>query len=379
MKIFAILLSFLLLFSFELNAQFSQGPLSPSTFSTSNITGSSQNWRDITNADSSDDTRAITADSLLQGEFSDYLTATNFGFTIPSTANILGIEVILECQRSSGNIKNYRSRMIKAGVIQSYDEIASGLWPTPRDRNYVHGGNYSLWGDIWTPSDINNSGFGYAMALDMTSNDGKNHTAMVDHISITVYYDFVMDQKDIYLEGSFVDGAVNLEWQAAATLKQEWFDIERSSDGKSFFPIATVSVDKESIETQSYSYTDFLPEYYPEAKRYYRISRKSMLQDGINVSEPLEIKMPVSISPQFSINQDEGSQILRINMDYFTLSHDQLEIRNLNGQILWFRAIPPGYEPREIIISSENWPGGMYLLHLHSENTQYTKRFFKNQ
>lgn len=159
----------------------SQGPNSPGTLADDGSVGSTA-WSNPTNAAASDDSRATCGG--VSGP-SHYLKATNFGFSIPSSATIVGIEVSIERSAASASpaVTDNRVNLVLAGTIQSYNNADPDQWPTS-DAAEIHGGATDLWNQVGlTPADINDSGFGCALSANMA-----NNTARVDHITITVYY-----------------------------------------------------------------------------------------------------------------------------------------------------------------------------------------------
>lgn len=118
----------------------------------------------------------------------DYLKATNFGFSIPADAVINGVLVEAQSKLSAGLGYWVQVSLVKAGTMAG--SILSG------DANAVtttlsyssipsSGASTNLWGNTLTPSDINDSGFGVEISL---LNDSTSATASFDHVRITVYY-----------------------------------------------------------------------------------------------------------------------------------------------------------------------------------------------
>lgn len=141
-------------------------------------------WTNPGNATASDDLRA-SAD-LSEGDITNYLKATSFGFTIPSGSTILGIVVEAEVSKSgSGTVVDNACRLVKNGVIQSVDRSNGTSWSTA-DAYLSHGGSTDLWADTWTPELINASSFGCALSAQNSSIQPA--TALCDHLRITVYY-----------------------------------------------------------------------------------------------------------------------------------------------------------------------------------------------
>lgn len=120
---------------------------------------------------------------------SHYLKATNFGFSIPGGSVITGILAIVTRKESaSGVCRDMRVRIVKGGVIGTTDRASGTEWPTVAAAAEYggdgSGGSSDLWGETWTVSDINDSGFGFAIsALGL-----GNGVASIDYMSLTVFY-----------------------------------------------------------------------------------------------------------------------------------------------------------------------------------------------
>jgi hypothetical protein len=157
---------------------------SPGTIVNDASHGSVQ-WRNPGNAAASDDLYADTSLAYLGPVQTNYLKATNFGFTIPAGMTITGIKVEIE-RKAFGPVVDNRVRLVKAGVVQSTDKASSTPWPST-DAYVAYGGDGDTWGDAWAVQDINDSGFGVVLAA--TVGDGVDTARpFVDHIQITVYY-----------------------------------------------------------------------------------------------------------------------------------------------------------------------------------------------
>lgn len=160
----------------------SSGPLNPATFASSSF--GTVDWTNSSNSSSSNNSYA-TAD--LNNTTTYYLKATNFGFAIPvgSTIDGIVIEVERSCTNASGSMFTARAQGIKAGTIVGTNQGTGIDWSTT-DTYVTYGGSTNLLGTTWTVSDINNSGFGAAIAV--TERNAVANTARIDHIRITVYY-----------------------------------------------------------------------------------------------------------------------------------------------------------------------------------------------
>src|SRR3989344_5150443 len=120
---------------------------------------------------------------------SDYLQATNYGFSIPGTATINGIQVTINRKSNSDSggksIDDDVVKLIKGGIISGSDKATNTDWPTSLGTA-SYGGVSDLWGTTWTAAQINASNFGVALSIE--SENDQSGTGTVDYIQITVTY-----------------------------------------------------------------------------------------------------------------------------------------------------------------------------------------------
>lgn len=122
-------------------------------------------WLNPGNITSSDNNYASL--TTVAGVNTHYLAASNFGFSIPSSTTILGIQVEWERQALCGGgcTIDSRVRIIKGGVVGSTEKSTGASWPTGGVDVYdSFGGSSDLWGQTWTYTDINASNFGAVLS-----------------------------------------------------------------------------------------------------------------------------------------------------------------------------------------------------------------------
>ncbi|MDO8442884.1 MAG: hypothetical protein Q7S81_01305 [bacterium] len=135
---------------------------------------------------------------LAKSEVSDYLKATNFGFTIPDGSTILGIKVEIDRKegntQAAGGIKDSEVKMVdEAGAIRSTSKAdTTNFWPTA-EAVATYGGTADTWGEaggFWTTTKINDIDFGVVLSAINTkvSGGGATESAQVDFVRITVTY-----------------------------------------------------------------------------------------------------------------------------------------------------------------------------------------------
>jgi len=122
--IIVLFLSFCICFS-----QPPQGPNNPSTTGTDTSVGTLA-WNNGNNVFTSDGVKANTG-NMVNGDVTNFLTVTNFGFTIPAGAIIDGIEVSIERDDNNGvkGIKDNIIQLIQGGVISGDDLSSNQAWP----------------------------------------------------------------------------------------------------------------------------------------------------------------------------------------------------------------------------------------------------------
>ncbi len=119
--------------------------------------------------------------------YSQYLYGSNFGFSIPMNATILGI--VAEVERNPGNpnaIADSSVRLFLGMSMVGANYASPTLWP----NGYMYasyGGATDLWSSSWTPADINDPTFGlYFRSYNSSAN--LIATVAVNHMRMTVYY-----------------------------------------------------------------------------------------------------------------------------------------------------------------------------------------------
>jgi len=151
-----------------------------------NVTSSGNAWSSTGNITANDDTYSTA--SISSGGTTDYLTATNFGFSIPTNSIINGVVVSAEKHKllaDTGTTSDNTANLIKGGVISGTNKFDASAWPNLVNQVTTYGSSSDLWGLSLTASDINDSSFGFAISAKTI---GGNGTPGVDYVSIKVYY-----------------------------------------------------------------------------------------------------------------------------------------------------------------------------------------------
>jgi hypothetical protein len=145
------------------------------------IPASNADWFDPTNIEA-DDTNVATA-TVTTKNFTDYLAADNFGFSLPANSIINGVEVVVDRGAASTGATTSEAQLVIAGTI-SGDDLSGEAWPAV-DEDTTYGGPTEKWGLSLTEADIENEDFGFVIRASLLSGSILLHVQLV---SMKVYY-----------------------------------------------------------------------------------------------------------------------------------------------------------------------------------------------
>jgi hypothetical protein len=185
-------------------------------------------WSNPSNAQGTADGSFATAS--LNNNSSHYLKCTGFGFAIPVGATIDNIMVEWHVSRSgliTHTVEDKSCKLVVGGVITGTDKKDS-ITDWGQALNYR---SYSFtpaqWGVTVSASDINDAGFGAAIAADQTSGVPVA-TANVDDVRITIAYTGGGSVRRVGDGAAILREVQQAETQAAK--RRVYFDI-RQTDG----------------------------------------------------------------------------------------------------------------------------------------------------
>jgi hypothetical protein len=127
---------------------------------------------------------------LSTGQLSDTLRIDGFGFAIPTGATVNGITVTMEryvgVGGNSDRLDYLQLTKTGLGVGNDYaDTLVDWSTPTPEVKSF--GGVADLWGQSWTPAEINASTFGVRLRARCVTSGGSD-TCVLDYVTITITY-----------------------------------------------------------------------------------------------------------------------------------------------------------------------------------------------
>ncbi len=140
-------------------------------------------WTNPNDAKTGNDTHAYAG---LNNNGSAYLKLTNFGLAVPAGSTVNGVSFAVERSApGSGDIRDTSVRIVKAGTVSGAERASAVQWPVS-DAVAAYGSSSDLWGTTLSVADVNDSGFGIAIAAENVTSYGT--FAKVDSVTVTVTY-----------------------------------------------------------------------------------------------------------------------------------------------------------------------------------------------
>jgi hypothetical protein len=149
---------------------------------TNNADAGAAAWSNPGNVVSDDGSTA----SVNSGASTQYLQATNFGFSIPTGSTINGVVARVQRMTITSITKDLTVQLIIGGTRTGNDKSSGTDWPaTGSFNNADYGSSSDLWGTSLSVSDVNASNFGLAFRAQRSLG---NMYAEVDVIWLDIYY-----------------------------------------------------------------------------------------------------------------------------------------------------------------------------------------------
>jgi hypothetical protein len=268
---------------------------------------------------------SVTAATFDTNDYTEVLKATAFGFAIPALATVKGIKVEIEKYRANANVVDECVQLTKDGTARVGNNKGDTVtnWGTAATV-VTYGGAADLWGDTWTPAQINAATFGVHFAARAL---GEDADVYVDYVRITVYYGYVDCAGEV--ASDFSD--LRFTTSDGLTLCDYWIE---SLSGTTPNQLAIVWVEVPSIaahptDTTIYMYYNGIHEAVSNGSNTFRffddflgsslstdkwegstgsvvISNSQMTIQGVSVNTKVDFASPVAARMKSAIYQPSG-------------------------------------------------------------------------
>ncbi len=174
----------------------------------SSQTTSGLSWANLANVYDADNLATAAVNVGGAAAFTRALRTSGFNFAIPTNATIDGISASFTTPNAAINDTGTSTdvfRLMKAGA-EAGSDLATGTTFFTNSQTYTWGSSTQLWGTTWSPSDINNSGFGFSQMFQLNASGG---IMQIDYVTITIYYSVPSSSGPIqyYTSSSVGDGS----------------------------------------------------------------------------------------------------------------------------------------------------------------------------
>lgn len=134
-----------------------------------------------------DSNATTTVSAIEDARSSDNLELNDFGFNLPTGAEVLGIEFSLWRRRSGPGI--LRDQVVRLVTSEATTDSfpGPGTWPDTKTK-YTHGSENQLWNYTWTAELINDDAFGIRMVVISDAGNGDAARPYIDYLEMTVHF-----------------------------------------------------------------------------------------------------------------------------------------------------------------------------------------------
>lgn len=300
-------------------------------------------------------TKIIVVDGTIKSNKSVTLNASSLTINAADTVVILGdLDLVALASVTNngvlvviGNVSNGASALTNNGKM-----VVTGNYTNALGTNTFSGPSY-LYGT--------SSGFLVAPSFSSKANLITNDVALYNWVNqMNSALPIELSAFEVYANG----GSTDVMWSTASELSNDYFTIERSTNGKDFEKIGTVKGAGDSKESRSYRFVDSQP---VVGKNYYRLSQTDF--DGHKeYFKVLFVSIEQIISASIFPNPTSEYVYINNTTEEFTYS-----IRDVKGL-----SVSHGAADRETKISVESLKPGIYYIELTNNSKTGTLRFVKN-
>jgi hypothetical protein len=237
----------------------------------------------------------------------------------------------------------------------------------------LYGGAADDWNASLTPTEVNSSNFGIYIQASCTFWVGGPETGYVDHVTVTIDYSIPTPVELISFDGEIIDEVIELKWRTTWEVNNDFFTIEKSSNGLNYLKLATINGNGSTELISEYACTDPLPY---EGNNYYRLSQTDF--DGTTeVFKPIMVRFDGE-SPDMKIypNPVQDDYVnLTVNQDLLKGENNNsyILVRNITGELVYQQSIST-HTSGEKISLNKRFESGVYILELHSPYGSSTEK-----
>ena len=249
------------------------------------------------------------------------------------------------------------AHVISPGAVMHY-----AINPNTSNRslsaNDINGGNYVMTHSLAYNGGTDCVGGDFPEARQVQSYSAAQECSVLLPVELT------------YFTGEKVGTAVQLKWETASELNNDFFTVERSSDGRNFEVLSTIRGAGTVDYTLNYSFLDEQPLL---GTNYYRLWQTDF--DGTKEALGL-IVLTFDLKNQLTIFPNP-IQANKLDIDIQSVESFQtnLSVQSISGQIVWESTYIIDKGKQQLRIELPKLPSGLYILQLGHLNFNRQHRF----
>jgi hypothetical protein len=176
--------------------------------------------------------------------------------------------------------------------------------------------------------------------------------------------------------GRLVNDDTHLQWKTTSETNNDYFDIERSLDGKTFAATGRVTGNN-GTSTQTYNWVDAGAAQLPTSKIYYRLKIVSTTGE-VEYSTVVIISVSTSGSPVVNVTPNPFTSQININLQLPAATQLTLTLNDVTGKKLKSDYVNAAKGFSTISLSGlSNLTQGIYLLSIQCNGQTYTYKLVK--
>lgn len=179
----------------------------------------------------------------------------------------------------------------------------------------------------------------------------------------------------LYFSGEPTAGGILLRWATAAELNNDFFTLERSLDGRSFEPMATIPGAGTTSETRNYSFYDkTLPPSIPANVIYYRLKQTDF--DGqFSYSDIILVNLQTAASALELLGVFSTKEVMLFQYHFPKPGELTATLFDFSGRLILRHVIASPQGANTATLNLPNLPAGIYVLHISDGLRQASRRW----
>ncbi len=171
----------------------------------------------------------------------------------------------------------------------------------------------------------------------------------------------------LFFNAENCENSVCVSWRTATEINNDFFEVEKSSDGENWTSITKINGAGNSSERLDYSYVDNFP---GAGTHFYRL-KQTDFDGSYSYSENILVEFELDANFSFAPNPTEDQLIIAGDR----VSIYQLSLYKINGEKVPTKASVVSQD--QLTLNLADLPSGIYLLKLTYSGTNYTQRIIK--